>query len=216
MLVAAAVVPGAPLLVPELGRGLDADMDAVRAACAAAVEDLVAANADALFVVGADGGVRSTTFAPWGVDISVDVPEPLPLPLLVGGWLTSGRLRSFVVVEPDLTATEAAELGRELAGSADRVAVLAVGDGSARHDVKAPGYVDPRAPGFDTGIASAFALADTDALLAVDSGIATELMVSGRVAWQVLAGASTGWRPTEREARFAAPYGVGYHVVSWA
>jgi hypothetical protein len=59
--------------------------------------------------------------------------------------------------------------------------------------------------------------ADARALLALDPGLATELLVAGRAPWQVLAGAALA---TGREMRGeltyqTAPYGVAYFVAHW-
>ncbi|MDQ1747727.1 MAG: hypothetical protein QOD07_1990 [Frankiaceae bacterium] len=213
MLTAAAVCPHPPLLVPELASGAAAELDDLRAACVAAVAAL--APYDVLYVVGADIGVHATSFAPWGVDVRVDVPEPLPLSVLIGASLTRGRPRSFVAVDPSLDSAECAALGAELAASADRVALLVMGDGSARHDVKAPGYVDDRAAPFDQTVRTAFAAADWPALRGLDQSLADELLVAGRAPWQVLAGAATSNATAAVEPTFTAPYGVGYHVAAW-
>jgi hypothetical protein len=215
-LVAAAVCPHPPLIVPELASGAAAEMDDVRDRCHSVVARLAAARPDLLVVVGVDLGPRATSFAPWGVDVPVDVPEPLPLPLLVGAWLTRGHVRSFAGLSPELDAGECAALGAELADAADRVALLVMGDGSARHSQKAPGYLDPRAASYDVEIADALGSADSAALLALDVAEADSLLVAGRAPWQVLAGAAAGTVMTAEQAFFTAPYGVGYHVVTWA
>jgi hypothetical protein len=214
-LVAAAVCPHPPLLVPELAAGAAAEMDDIRRRCHVAIDRLTGASPDLLAVVGTDDRPRATSFAPWGVDVSVDVPEPLPLSLLVGGWLTRGVVRSFVAVAPDLDASECAALGAELATAAERVALLVMGDGSARHHEKAPGYLDPRAAPYDVHVADVLARADTGALLALDPRDADDLLVAGRAPWQVLAGAAQGRELRAEDAFFAVPYGVGYHLVTW-
>jgi hypothetical protein len=216
VLVAAAVCPHPPLLVPELASGAAAEMDEVRSRCSAAVDRLRATGPDLLVVVGADVGPRATSLRPWGVDVPVDVPEPLPLPLLVGGWLTRGVVRSFVAVATDLDPQECAALGSELSAAADRVALLVMGDGSARHHEKAPGYLDARAAPYDVQVADALSRTDTDALLALDPAEAQALLVAGRAPWQVLAGAASGAGLSAADAFFTAPYGVGYHLVTWA
>jgi len=213
VLTAAAVCPHPPLLVPELASGAARELDDVRARCATAVEAL--GDYDVLYVVGIDSQPHATSFAPWGVDVRVDVPEPLPLAVLVGAWLTRGRTRSFVAVDPSLDSGECAALGAELAASADRVALLVMGDGSARHDVKAPGYVDDRARAFDQDVRSVFAAADWTGLAALDPSLADELLVAGRAPWQVLAGAATANATVAVDATFTTPYGVGYHVAGW-
>jgi hypothetical protein len=213
-LVAAAVVPAAPLLVAPLAAGASGELDAVRAECDRAVGAVFAAEPDIVFVVGAESAPAATTLRPWGVDVPVDVPEPLPLALLVGGWLTRGRQRSFVVVDPTLPTDEYADIGRDLAGHVARVGLVAVGDGSARHTEKGPGYLHPQAPAFDDAVRRALQQADLDALTRLDREQAAELWVGGVPSWQVLAGAATG-RTWSASATLSAPYGVGYHVASW-
>jgi hypothetical protein len=216
VLVAAAVLPHPPLLVPELARGASPELDEMRVRCRSAVDVVAAAAADVTFVVGADTGLRATTLRPWGVDVAVDVPEPLPLAVLLGAWLTAGTQRSFVAVDAELAPAECAAIGADLAAAAGRVALVVMGDGSARRDVKAPGYLDPRATVYDDEVSRALAAADGPALLALDPTLADELLVAGRAPWQVLAGAAAGRTWDRRTAWFGAPHGVGYHVVTWS
>jgi hypothetical protein len=93
-----------------------------------------------------------------------------------------------------------------------------MGDGSACRGVKAPGYDDPRADGYDAAVARALATADAGALLGLDPVLSDQLRVAGRAPWQVLAGAATatGGRWRGELTYDAAPYGVGYFVASWA
>ncbi|HBF82487.1 MAG TPA: hypothetical protein DD420_21920, partial [Streptomyces sp.] len=79
MLVAAAVCPCPPLLVPEVAAGAAPELDAARAACADAVGVLAAARPDLLIVTGAAGpedegafpAGSSGSFAGFGVDLTV-------------------------------------------------------------------------------------------------------------------------------------------------
>lgn len=213
-LVAAAVVPGAPLVVPSLASGAAPELDVVRDECARAVDAVFATSPDVVYVVGADSSPHATSMQPWGAHVAVDVPEPLPLACLVGGWLTRGRSRSFVVVDPSLDRDECAELGRELADSAGRVGLVVVGDGSSRHTEKAPGYIHPQASSYDDRLSLVFRDADIGTLLGLDRGEAAELWVAGVPTWQVLAGAASG-RDWQATASLSVPYGVGYHVASW-
>jgi aromatic ring-opening dioxygenase LigB subunit len=215
VLVAAAILPHPPLLVPQVGTGDDDAIAELRTRCSVTVERLRAVDTDRLYVVGADIGPHTTSFLPWGSDVAVDVPEPLPLPLLVGAWLTAGTTRSFVAVGPDLDAVECGQLGADLAGSAPRVSLLVMGDGAARHTEKAPGYLDPRAAGWDAAVHDAFRAGDPAALAGLDVALAADLLVAGRAPWQILAGAVGDATVTTGDAHFSAPYGVGYHVVSW-
>jgi hypothetical protein len=216
VLVAAAVCPSSPLLVPALASGAAGELEELRRGCLDAVERLWAASPDVVYVVGGASRPTATSFAPWGVAEAVDLPEPLPLACMVGGWLTAGRSRSFVVVGDDLEPADCRALGAELATSSERVTLLLVGDGSARHSEKAPGYLDNRAAGFDDQAAKAFAAGDAAALAALDPDLADELLVGGHGVWQVLAGAAADV-PTPRVdvSDFSAPYGVGYHLVTW-
>ncbi|MFE8942121.1 hypothetical protein ACFYNX_32180 [Streptomyces sp. NPDC007872] len=235
MLVAAAVCPCPPLLVPEVATGAAPELDAVRAACADAVGLLAAARPDRLYVVGpAAEGARGVfpagatgSFAGFGVDLSVRLGDgpagdrPLPAPLAVGAWLLdrarwAGAPAEGLAVGEETPAETCADTGRGLAASADRVALLVMGDGSACRTVKAPGYLDERAAGFDAEAVRALGAADAPALLALDARLAHELKASGRAPWQVLAGAAEGAGLAGRLLHEDDPYGVEYVVAAWS
>ncbi|MEU4076769.1 hypothetical protein DEJ45_09030 [Streptomyces venezuelae] len=245
MLVAAAVCPSPPLLVPEVATGAAPELDAARAACLDAVGLLAAARPDRLYVVGpAPEGAHGVypagsagSFEGFGVDLSVrlgddasnDEPRdarpaedrPLPASLAVAAWLLGRAAWADAPIEGlgvDGAATPdvCAGLGRGLAEAADRVALLVMGDGSACRTVKAPGYLDERAEGFDAAAARALGTADAAALLALDPELAFELKVAGRAPWQVLAGAAEGAGLDGRLLFEDAPYGVGYFVAAWS
>jgi hypothetical protein len=219
-LVAAAVCPHPPVLVPEVASGAAAELDALRSACHMAIETL--ARADRVVVLGgasATGRWRPPyggSFAPWGIDLRVGEPggEPLPLSLLVGAWLTD-RADAYATVAFDASPAECAALGAELCRDGD-VGLLVMGDGSACRNEKAPGYADPRAESFDRAAAEALADGDPAGLLALDPGLAAELLVAGRAAWQVLGGAAHGAAVRKATLLYDdAPYGVGYLVAGW-
>lgn len=241
-LVAAAVCPHPPLIVPEIAGAAAPELDELRAACDAAVARLVSAGARTIVMVGADHRTRQLdgpyrgSFASWGAPIEVtagqsahgDADQPahlgggtdrLPLSLLVGTWLLnrSARLSSrLVTVGRDEPAERCRQLGARL-GAAEPWALLVMGDGSACRGEKSPGYDDPRAEPYDDSVAAALAGADSAALLDLDPGLSAELKVAGRAPWQVLAGAAsasgTGWRGDL--TYYAAPYGVAYFVATW-
>ena len=221
-LVAAAVCPHPPLLVPEIAAGAAAELDPLRAACAAAVGSLTSAAVDMLVVIGGDRKTvrRSApyggTFLPWGLDVRVGEPtaDPLPLSLLMGAWLAPDA-GAFASVATHATVAECVALGRALAGTDENIALLVMGDSSARRGEKSPGYADPRAADFDRAVAEALSKADTDALLALDPDLAAELWVAGRAPWQVLAGAAAGAGLHGELLYDEAPYGVAYLVASW-
>jgi hypothetical protein len=255
-LVAAAVCPHPPLIVPEVAAGAAPELDDLRAACDAAAAGLLATRPDRLITVGTgpktldvDGAYGS--FASYGVrtpPVSLGVPgDPsgrligprdrsaaygLPLSLTIGAWLLEragvagvnagagsghGLVSGGQAVATTLPSAECAALGESLASSSERVALLVMGDGSACRGDKAPGYADPRAEPYDDAVATALGHADAEALLALDQRLSTELMVAGRAAWQVLAGAARAsqgpWRGALNYA--AAPYGVAYFVATW-
>ncbi|MGW7050344.1 class III extradiol dioxygenase subunit B-like domain-containing protein [Streptomyces sp. NPDC054887] len=240
MLVAAAVCPCPPLLVPEVASGAAPELDAARDACADAVGVLAASRPDLLVVVGAAGQDGTGThhqgatgsFRGFGVDfetyLGADAPprpgvpvSALPPSLAVGAWLLSrarwadARVEGLHVGE-ELPAELCAQEGRGLAARADRVALLVLGDGSACRTLKAPGYLDERAEGFDAAAARALGAADTAALSALDARLASELKAAGRAPWQVLAGAAEGAGLGGQLLYEDAPYGVGYFVAVWS
>ncbi|MFD5101890.1 class III extradiol dioxygenase subunit B-like domain-containing protein [Streptomyces albidochromogenes] len=244
MLVAAAVCPCPPLLVPEVASGAAPELAAARDACADAVGVLAASRPDLLVVVGSaqqDGtatyaqGARGS-FEGFGVDFATflgtpGTPRPgvpgsaagheLPPSLAVGAWLLSrarwadARVEGLRVGER-LAGEDCAREGRRLAARAERVALLVLGDGSACRTLKAPGYLDERAEGFDAAAARALGTADTAALAALDSRLAYELKAAGRAPWQVLAGAAEGAGLQGQLLYEDDPYGVGYVVAVWS
>ncbi len=202
------------------------ELAALRDACDRAVAGVHSVAADELVVVGT--GARHRThdahagggLAGYGVDVTVGpAPAVLPLSLTVGRWLVerAGAVAArYVEVAPDAATRECLALGAQLASASHRTAVVAMGDGSARRTEHAPGSYDPRALPFDHSVATALAKADTAALGAVDPDAAAELMVAGRPAWQVLAGAARGAAPYGELLAHEAPYGVGYFVALWS
>ncbi|WP_328320002.1 class III extradiol dioxygenase subunit B-like domain-containing protein [Streptomyces sp. NBC_00388] len=236
MLVAAAVCPCPPLLVPEVAAGAAPELDAARAACLDAVGVLAAARPDLLIAVGpADEAGRgahpegaSGSFSGFGVDLRVRLGtsdtgsgRDLPPSLSVAAWLLSraewaaSPVEGLGVGEP-LEPERCIAAGRELSARAARVALLVMGDGSACRTLKAPGYLDERAAAFDAAAARALSTADVAALQALDAPLAYELKAAGRAPWQVLAGAAEGAEPGGQLLYDDAPYGVGYYVAAWS
>ncbi|MFF7637891.1 class III extradiol dioxygenase subunit B-like domain-containing protein [Kitasatospora sp. NPDC008050] len=232
MLVAAAVCPCPPLLVPEVAAGAAAELDGLRAACAEAVEELLATGPELLVLVGegaraevwTEGGAG--TFQRYGVPVGVRLPtgrasDPELSPALtVGAWLLTragAELPTHACAVPaDAPAERMLGLGEGLAGLADRVGLLVLGDGSACRSLKAPGYLDDRAEAYDAQVARALGAADTAALAGLDPQLSAELLVAGRAPWQVLAGAGRQAGLSGRLRYDEAPYGVGYFVASWS
>ncbi|MFC8917267.1 class III extradiol dioxygenase subunit B-like domain-containing protein [Streptomyces sp. NPDC057116] len=235
MLVAAAVCPCPPLLVPDVAAGAAPELDSARTACSDALAVLAASRPDRLVVIGpgAEEGLErypagsAGDFRGFGVDVRVrlgtggDGDRPLPPSLAVGAWLL-GRANwadapvEGLAVGERLAPARCAEAGREIAARAGRVALLVLGDGSACRSVKAPGYLDDRAAAFDERAARALGSADTGALAALDEGLAYELKAAGRAPWQILAGAAEGAGLEGRLLHEDAPYGVAYFVAAWS
>ncbi|MGW7407499.1 class III extradiol dioxygenase subunit B-like domain-containing protein [Streptomyces sp. NPDC054833] len=237
MLVAAAVCPCPPLLVPQVASGAAAELDAARAACTDALGVLAAARPDRLVVVGPAGesgsgphpqGARGS-FRGFGVDLDVRLgpgrapasERELPPSLAVAAWLLerTGWADAPIEglgVEEALTAERCTAVGRDIGARADRVALLVMGDASACRTLKAPGYLDERAAPFDAQVARALGAADVAALKTLDVELAYELKVSGRAPWQILAGAAEGANLTGALLYEDAPYGVGYLVAAWS
>jgi hypothetical protein len=210
VLLAASVCPHPPLLVPEVAAGAAAELDDLRNAARAAVAALAPHD---VVVVGAAPETRPYDGVP---DLAAylgrtPATDALPLALAVGRWLAPHARCHGIAA--GATPAEAAALGARLA--ADDVALLVMGDGSARRDPKAPGYVDPRAEPYDAAVARALRDGDAAALLALDPADDDALLVAGRAAWQVLAGAAGDGAWTGDVTYDAAPYGVGYLVATW-
>lgn len=241
MLVAAAVCPCPPLLVPEVAAGAAPELDAARAACTDTIGVLAAARPDRLVVVGpAEQGGRGWhpqgargSFRGFGVDLGVRLgasadeaadgaaERALPPSLAVAAWLlgrtewSAAPLDGLGVGEP-LGAERCIQVGGDIATRVDRVALLVMGDASACRTLKAPGYLDERAAGFDAEVARALGAADVEALKGLDEQLAYELKAAGRAPWQVLAGAAEGAGLSGELLYEDAPYGVGYMVAAWS
>jgi hypothetical protein len=237
MLVAAAVCPCPPLLVPEVAAGAASELEALRAACVDALGVLAAARPDRLVVVGpaeqSGGGPYPEgargSFHGFGVDLGVRLGRDtggasgreLPPSLAVAAWLlertgwSGAPVEGLAVGEP-LAPERCSAAGRDIAGRSERTALLVMGDASACRSLKAPGYLDERAEPFDAEVARALGAADVAALRGLDAGLAQELKVSGRAPWQVLAGAAEGAGLSGALLYEDAPYGVGYLVAAWS
>ncbi|HCU92819.1 MAG TPA: hypothetical protein DHU96_08795 [Actinobacteria bacterium] len=239
MLIAAAVCPHPPLLIPgALGAAAGSPPAALRAvadACAVAVHALVAAGPDLIAVVGGGPGDReypagaAGSLHDFGVPVTVGEGEPvLPLSLTVGRWLLDQAMQApgagghgqvpdilFQAVDQRAPAADCLKLGVLIAERAPRVALLAMGDASARRARDIEGAADPEAQEYDDEVAEALAAADARWLGRLNPALDDELMVAGRAAWQVLAGAASGRRLHGRLLCLAIPYGVTYLVASW-
>jgi hypothetical protein len=241
MIVAAALCPCPPLLAAELTGQADI-LPELRVACAAAVASLLVAGPDVVAVVGPAeatgtwdpaGDLSLASYAPAlrlrgrlaaddRAGISAAAPH-LPLALGVGALLLDSAGYAGPRIVQGIAGAESAAgclaLGEAIAASAPRVALLAMGDGTARRSPSAPGYLDERAAPFDESVARAVRAGDLSALAALDQDLAADLLAAGRPAWQALAGALLTDQSVAIGLRTeilysAAPLGVAYLVAT--
>ena len=235
---AVAFCPQAPVLVTDLAGGAAGELDDLRAACRTAIGRLAAPGRQ-LVVLGGGGGGRDASYgsttrgslAGFGLDLEVplgsDEPGPVELPpsLTVGAWLLRDALGAncgAVGMKTDGSFPVEHRWDEQFVGG--DVALLVMGDGTARRTVKAPGYLDDRAAGFDEAIAAALRSGDPAALAELDPVLGAELLAAGLPAWRragellgdPLLGrppAGDGWRA---ELLYESdPYGVDYVVAVW-
>lgn len=223
---AIAVIPSAPVMVPELAGAAATEVADLRGAVLAAASSLPSR----WIVIGvgcADAVVaptRSGTFAGYGVDLRValspDAGDPtaeLPLCALIAGWVR-GQVDASAVAEvrvcaEDLDAGAAQDRGirlrAEIEEATDQVGVLIVADGAHTLTPPAPGGYVPQSVAVQAALDDALASGDAAALSALPRTIL------GRVAYQVLAGLGGPSPRAAKELYRGAPYGVGYFVGVW-
>ncbi len=228
MLSAIAIVPSAPVLVPELAGAAAAEVDDLTAATVAAAALLpdrwmaIGTGPDDV-VLGPDA---VGTFAGFGVDVRVrlspqtdeaDPPVAFPVCALLAGWVrgqaqpqASAQVRIY---RADHEADTALSLGKRLRAEIDRltepVGVLVVADGANTLIPAAPGGYDPDNADAQEVLDDALALGDIAALRRLPR------QILGRVAFQVLAGLAEPGPRSAKELYRGAPYGVGYFAGAW-
>lgn len=219
---AAAVCPATPLLCPDVAVTRDG-VGPVQDAARTAVAELLASRPDVVVVLGEAPETRtydgSWDWHGFGVPLRGADGAALPRALGVGAWLLDDAgwdgPRRYAGVASTASPAVCAALGDALRREDRSLALLMVGDGSARRSLKAPGHLDPRAEAFDEHVGDALARADTPALAGLDAALAGELMAAGRAPWQVLAAAAGEQSWDGRLLLHEAPYGVGWLVASW-
>ena len=226
MLSAIAIVPCAPVLVPELAGAAAAEVARLAAAVFAA-----AAVLPARWVAVGTGRVDAVvspdsagTFAGFGVDVpvrlaprSVGDVRDLPLCALLAAWVR-GQVRpeGFVDVrvfardgDPGTAVTRGRELRAEIEARADPIGVLVVADGANTLTARAPGGYDPQDADAQQLLDDALACGDVTALSRLPQRIL------GRVAFATLAGLGEPGPRSAKELYRGAPYGVGYFAGVW-
>ena len=219
-----AFCPAAPLLLPAVEGSAVAGTTALRRACLAAVAAMLAPGPEVVVVV-AGGVPEGTRYGNGdvarlrGLGLDLDVPfagSPVAQPAVAGpafaggAWLLDEAAHAGrrIGVGPE-------DLARVLGECTGPVGVLALGDGSARRGVKAPGYLDERAAPFDAAVATALADGDAAGLADLDPAEEERLLAAGVPVWRAVGGALAGRPIAGRLHADVAPFGVGYLVADW-
>jgi hypothetical protein len=226
VLSAIAIIPSAPVLVPELAGAAADEVAELRAAMVAAVATLPP-RWIAVGVGGSDGVVGPQavgTFAGFGVDVPVALspqaggrPAELPLCALIAGWVrgqaqpeAAVQVRVFAERHENATAVD---LGRQLRSEIDQYSgptgVLIVADGANTLTPSAPGGHQPADVDLQRALDDALASGDLAALTRLPA------QVRGRVAFGVLAGLAEPVPRSAKELYRSEPYGVGYFAGVW-
>lgn len=226
MLSAIAIIPSAPVMVPELAADAAAELadlrDAVFTAAGALPSRWIAVGVSAAdAVLGPD---RAGTFAGYGVDRRVtlspdadDTPAELPLCALIAGWVRGqakpdarAEVRVYAADhDVDAALARGRRLRSEIDEAIDPIGVLVVADGAHTLTPAAPGGYDPDSIPTQAALDAALAAGEAAALTRLPGGIV------GRVAYQVLAGLTEPALRSAKELYRGAPYGVGYFVGVW-
>jgi hypothetical protein len=226
VLSAIAIVPSAPLLVPELAGAAADEVAELRAAVVAAAASLPprwlavgVGGVDAVF-----GPDSVGTFAGFGADVRVRLSpghtgEPVELPLcaLFTGWVRGqaqpdacAEVRVYsVYLDGDAAQAGGRQLRAEIDRMAEPVGLLVVADGATTLTAGAPGGYQPDDIEVQLALDDALASGDVATLSRLPA------QVVGRVAFQVLAGLVDPAPRSAKELHRAAPYGVGYFAGVW-
>ncbi|MGN7779114.1 hypothetical protein ACTJJE_06290 [Mycolicibacterium sp. 22603] len=219
MLAAIALIPSAPILVPELAGAAAAEVADLRSAVLTVGAQLpsrwiaLAAGPSPAVV----GPQAVGTFAGYGADIVVTLsPDPdgpvadLPLAALITGWVRANAAPDAVaevhIIGPD---TDAGSVRAALDATGDPIGVLVVADGATTLTATAPGGFVPDSVPEQTRLDDALAAGDIANLAGVAAGAA------GRDAYRVAAELVGSASVSASELYRGAPYGVGYFVGLW-
>jgi hypothetical protein len=224
MVTGVAFCPHPPLLVPEVAQGAAAELDDLRAACRTAIKRAAPAGSQVV-VIGSgprwqhhEPNARGS-LAGYGVHLEVplgsDEPGPieLPLSLTVGAWL----LRDALGPNCGAVGYSIGPDGSDLPLFEDEpVALLVMGDASARRSTTAPGYYDARAERYDAALADFLRGGTPLAMAKVDVALGDELLATAPSVWAAAMSLLSDVSYTAELLYDEAPYGVGYLVAAWA
>lgn len=216
-----AICPSTPLLIPELGGDAALETAELREAATTAAGTLPTRWLAIGVGEGRYGSDMSGTFAGYGVDVPVLLsPEgaraaELPLPALIAGWLRERVAAAEVEVRlVGASGGDGAAYGRALRAEIETrevqtLGVLVIADGANTLTAKAPGGYRPEAEGAQRALADALAQGDAASLTCLPD------VITGRAAYQMLAGL-VGPDAVQAECLFdGSPYGVGYFAGTW-
>lgn len=232
MLSAIAIVPSAPVLVPELAGAAAtevAELASAALAAAALLPDrwVVIGTGPTDDVLGPDGPDSQGTFAGFGADLRVQLspqahddaepPAGLPVCALLAAWLrgqaqpqASAQVRVYRVDhEVDTALSRGRQLRAEIDQLPESIGVLVVADGANTLTPTAPGGYDPANADAQDALDEALASGDVAALTRLPD------QILGRVAFQVLAGLAEPEPRSAKELYRGAPFGVGYFAGAW-
>lgn len=224
MLSAVAIIPSAPVLVPELAGSAAAELRELREAvfaCARTLPDrwiAVGVGPDEQRIAPDAAG----TFAGYGADVTVALSPgahavgPLPLCALITAWVRGtvrpdarAQVRCHAAALDTAAALVQGRLLRaEIDTVADPVGVLVVADGANTLTPSAPGGYHPETEQVQLSLDDALASGAAAGLTGLPDAVV------GRVAFGVLAGLVEAPRDA-RERYRGAPYGVGYFAGTW-
>jgi hypothetical protein len=226
VLSAIAIIPSAPVLVPELAGAAADEVAELRAAMVAAAAALPT-RWIAITVGVADDMLDADsvgTFAGFGADVTVRLsphatgaPVAMPVGALIAGWIREQAQRDawaqVRVLAYHHDASSAVEIGRrlraEIDGADEPIGLLVVADGANTLTPAAPGGYRPSDVDVQNALDDALAGGDLAALALLPE------QVGGRVAFGVLAGLAEPVPRSTKELYRAAPYGVGYFTGVW-
>lgn len=220
-----AIIPSAPVLIPELAGAAAAELVDLRDA----VLRCVSALPKRWIAIGVGAGDQTVgpasagTFAGYGADVRVALSpgahelQALPLCALMTGWVrgqvspdASAEVHSCSAnLDQDAAVDRGRALRAQIDKAADPVGVLIVADGANTLTAAAPGGHDPDSAEVQDALDDALATGDTPALIGLPVGVV------GRVAFGVLAGLAAALPLTATEHYRGAPYGVGYFAGLW-
>ncbi len=189
------VLPMPRALLPALS--LSDPVAGLRAACAEAVDKLLASDPERIIVVAPEIGAANRQRG---------LSDPLGH--RVARHLFRGRHLEEVLALPYTAAS--------LIEHDTTAALVVMADGSARRGVHAPGHLHPGSVPFDDSVETALRLGDAGALAGLDPELAAEVWCEGAPAFRVLGEIARGRSITAELTYADAPRGVAWWVARWS